>query len=63
MYVVFYTLYSVLLKPHSFDGYRHNNCNFGGVKLITNSIPDMNYPVITDQGTFCYRTECPLLNR
>ena len=47
-----------------FDGYRHNNnCNFGGVKLITNSIPDVKYPVNTDHGPFCYRTECPLLNR
>ena len=53
-----------MLKPHSFDGYRHNNnCNFGGVKLITNSIPDINFSVITDHGPFCYRTECPLLNR
>ena len=47
-----------------FDGYRHNNnCNFGGVKLITNSLPDIKYPVVTDHGPFCSRTECPLLNR
>ena len=64
-YVSFIIIYqSVFLKPHLFDGYRHNNnCNFGGVKLITNPIPGVPYPVNTDHGPFCYKPECPLFNR